>query len=263
MSFTVLTYEVKDQVAQIMLNRPKAYNSFNSLLCEELLAALEAAEHDTAVSVVTIQGMGKAFSAGGDIKEMHQSIKDNELDTIGHMAKLVFQIALTMKKMSKLVIVGTQGPVAGAAFNLVLAADLCIAADTSQFIQAFVKIGLVPDGGGMYLLTRSLGINKAMQLAVMGEVVSAEVGKDLGFVYQIVPEAELNAAVQRLAGELAQGPYRSYQTMKALIWESEFKQFESYGQVESQAQGQLGYTEDYKEGIQSFVDKRKPNFTGK
>lgn len=258
----LVTYVVQDGVGILTLQRPEAYNSFDESLCSALLQALQRAEADSSVKVILLVGAGKAFSGGGDVKAMYQSIHEGDHGTLHRMAQLVFQITLAIKSMKKLVVFAVQGAVAGAAFNMALAADLTIAAEDASFIQAFVKIGLLPDAGGLYLLTRSLGINKAMQLAVMGDVVSAEEGKDLGFVYRIVSREALTEEAFTLCQTLAKGPCQAYEGMKALMWESELKEFPSYGEQESHWQGKLGRTEDYKEGVSAFYEKRAPKFRG-
>lgn len=262
MGYTNILYQVNDGVARITLNTPSNLNAFNETMILDVLGALEEAQTDPEVKVVVIGANGKAFSGGGDIKEMIEGAKQDIVvfdKTVGPIAK----VSMTIKKMPKPVIASVYGAVAGAAFNIAVACDFCIAAENSKFIQAFVNIGLIPDAGGLFLLTRSLGINKAAHLAMLGTPVTAAEGKDLGFVYKVCPVEDLGIETDKLAAKLAKGPLVSYAYMKELIYESQFKGYEEYTKLECSKQMACGYTEDFKEGVFAFGEKRKANFSGK
>ena len=170
------------------------------------------------------------------------------------------EISLAMKHLPKPVVMCTDGAVAGAAFNMVLAADMCVASTNSRFIQAFVNVGLAPDAGGMYLLSRAVGINRAMQLAMTGEAVTAEKGKEYGFVYKVCEPEILERTTNRLVQRLAKGPVQSFRAMKQMMWASFFTNFEEYAELEVKIQNSLGETEDFREGVRAFAEGRRPKF---
>ena len=185
MDYTSILYSVANKIATITFNRPEVQNGFNVPMCKEILDAIERSEADPDVRVLLITANGKVFSVGGDLVEMKRAVEEDNQQALVEIAELVMQISFAMKKMTKPVVMATDGAVAGAAFNMVLAADMCIASTNSRFVQAFVNVGLAPDAGGMYLLTRAIGINRAMQLAMTGEAVTADKAKDYGFVYKV------------------------------------------------------------------------------
>ena len=181
MNLTTILYNVANGIGTLTFNRPDVSNGFNVTMCNEILSVIEAAEADSNVRVLLINAVGKVFSVGGDLQEMKRAVEENDQQSLVEIAELVMKISFAMKRMPKPVVISTNGAVAGAAFNMVLAADLCIASTNSRFIQAFVNVGLAPDAGGMFLLTRSVGINRAMQLAMTGEAVPADKAKEYGF----------------------------------------------------------------------------------
>lgn len=259
MAFTKLDYNVKDRVAWITLNSPKNLNAFDETMDEEVIEALALCENDPAVRAVVLTGAGKAFSAGGDIGAMYAGIKKGDADFSGEVRKIA-GVSMGIKRLSKPVIAAVHGAVAGAAFNIALACDFCIAAENVSFMQAFVNIGLIPDAGGLFLLSRAVGVNKAMELAMTGRPVSAQEGKELGFVCQIVAPEELESAAGKMANRLAAGPSASYAEMKRLMWEAQFKDMERYVTEEVKGQLHCGDTADFKEGVCAFVEKRKPQY---
>lgn len=262
MKFNTIIYEVKAGIATITFNRPEVQNGFNVPMCQEILAALDLAKEDSQVRVLLFKANGKVFSVGGDLKEMKRAVEEDDQASLVAIAELVMQISFAMKKLPKPVVMCTDGAVAGAAFNMVLAADLCIASTNSRFIQAFVNVGLAPDAGGMYLLTRAVGMNRAMQLAMTGEAVTAEKALDYGFVYKICEPDQLERLTQRLVTRLAKGPELSYKAMKEMMWAAFFTEWDAYVQLEVALQSQLGFTEDFKEGVLAHSERRRPNFKG-
>ncbi|MEG2175711.1 MAG: enoyl-CoA hydratase-related protein [Oscillibacter sp.] len=259
MEYTKLIYAVEGGVATVSLNSPKNMNAFDETLLDELVAAFGEAEGNRAVRAVILNSTGKNFSGGGDIGAMYMGIQKNDLDFDSSIAKMA-SVTVCIKKMTKPVIAAVSGAVAGAAFNVALACDFCIAAEDSKFIQAFVGIGLIPDAGGFYLLTRAVGVNKAAELAMSGRPVGAEEAKNLGFVCQTCPPDALAEAAQKLAGKLSVGPALAYAKMKELLYESSFSDFEDYIRHEVAAQTACGASDDFKEGVCAFVEKRRPNF---
>lgn len=257
-----ILYSVENHIARITLNTPENLNAFNETMIHDVIDALADAEKDANVKVIILAASGRAFSGGGDIAEMIEGAKKDVVvfdKTVGPIS----EISRNIKKSSKPVIASVFGAVAGAAFNIALACDFCIAAENTKFIQAFVNIGLIPDAGGLFLLTRAVGVNKAMHWAMLGTPVTAAEGFDYGFVYKVCAIDELETETLKLAEKLAKGPSCSYAFMKELVYESQFKGYEEYTTLECKKQLECGYTDDFKEGVFAFGEKRKAIFTGK
>jgi trans-2-decenoyl-[acyl-carrier protein] isomerase len=262
MEFLQIQYSKSNAIATITLNTPQNRNAFNERMCNEVCAALQDASEDASIRAIVLTGTGKAFSGGGDIKEMANACKDGQNIFRVTVAKIL-ELTKWIITAPKPVIASVSGAVAGAAFNIAIACDFCIATENATFIQAFANIGLIPDAGGLFLLSRSIGVNRAMQLAMLGTPVSAAEGKELGFVYQVCRAEQLEAETASLARRLANGPTFAYGRMKQLLYESQYTGYDAYAEKEVEAQYQCGFTDDFKEGIFSFTEKRKPEFHGK
>ena len=259
MRYSKILYAVSGGVATITLNSPGNLNAFGEAMINDVLAALEAADADDAAKVVVINAEGKAFSGGGDIVEMAGELKEGRM-FFDFAADRIARISHRIKKSGKPVIASVKGAVAGAAFNIVLACDFCVAAENAKFIQAFVNIGVVPDAGGLFLLSRAIGVNRAMHLAMTGKAVTAAEGEAMGFVYKTCPLDQLAEETATLAARLAGGPLLAYAAMKELMYESQFTGFEQYLPKEVNAQIAAGHTGDFKEGMAAFLEKRPPFF---
>lgn len=262
MTFERILYEVLDGVAHLTLNQPEISNGFNVPTCDEILDALAQAEADSAVRILLIKATGKVFSVGGDLAEMQRAVEEDDIPSLGRIAEQVNEIAYDLKRLPKPVVMSVDGPVAGAAFNLVLASDFCVASDKARFIQAFVGVGLAPDAGGIYLLTRSIGINRATQITMTGEPVSAEKGLEYGFVYKVCESDKLEKTTERLITKLLRNSDNSYKAIKEMIWCSEFAGWKDYAELEIGLQQSLAMKEDFKEGVQAYTEKRRPKFKG-
>lgn len=261
MEFNKIKFTVDDGIGSIVLNSVENLNAFNEPMIDEVLHSLELCKNDSQVKVVVISAEGRAFSCGGDIREMYDGINEGRVvfeTTVDKIGK----ISLNIKKMPKPVIFSVHGAVAGAAFNIALASDFCLAAENTKFIQSFVKIGLVPDAGGIYLLSKAIGVNKTNQLIFTGRAVDADEALSLGIIYNKYQLELLKSETLKFAHDLACGPLVSYAHMKNLIYESQFTGFESHIEREVDAQITCGYTSDFKEGITAFMEKRKPQFKG-
>lgn len=262
MEFEKIKYSEKNGIVSIIMNSPKNLNALNEPMLDDLMVALDMCADDETVKVVVISGAGKGFSAGGDIGMMLKGLESGE-QKLGAGVRKAGMVALKIRNLRKPVIASVHGPVAGAGFNFALLCDFRIAAENSKFIQAFVNIGLVPDMGGTFLLTRMLGAARATELIMTGRPVGTEEALSLGLVNQVVPAEKLEEATMKFAGKLAALPSVSLGKMKGLINRAAFMGFENDLENETEYQIQCTNTEDFKEGIRSFAEKRKPNFQGK
>lgn len=262
MEFKNIIFTVDQGVATITLNTPNNLNSLSGPMYDDITAALYICDNQSDIRAVVINANGRAFCGGGDIAEMVEGLRVGDLG-FDVLAPKANHISKMIKQLSKPVIASVHGAVAGAAFNIAIACDLCIAAEDAKFIQAFVNIGLIPDAGGMFLLTRAIGVNKAMELAMLGRVVKADEAVQLGLVYKKCAKEDLGKETMELARKLANGPGRAYAELKKLVYESQYQDFEKYMSLESATQVKLGTTADFKEGITSFLEKRPAIFEGK
>ena len=258
-----IIYQIEDDVAVITLNRPQVLNGFHIPMCEEILEALSLAEEDPAVHFILINANGKVFSVGGDLVEMKRAVDEDDIPSLTKIAELVNTISYKMKQIPKPVLMEVDGAVAGAAANMAVAADFCLATDKAKFIQAFVGVGLAPDAGGIYLLSRSIGVTRAAQLAMTGEALTAEKAMDWGLVYKVCEAATLEKTRDQVLKKLRRGSANSYAAIKKLVWESQFKDWQDYATLELHLQESLAKTEDFKEGVRAHSERRRPKFSGK
>lgn len=263
MAYQTIRYEVIDSIAILTLDRPDVSNGFNIPMCEEILNAIQLAENDETVKILQIQAEGSVFSVGGDLVEMKRAVDEDDIGSLVKIAELVNDISFALKKIPKIVLMVTDGAVAGAAANMAVAADFVIASSKTKFIQAFVGVGLAPDAGGIFLLSRAIGSNRASQLAITGEGLSADKALEYGIVYKLAEPEKLEKIVAQVLKKLLRGSVNSYVAIKQLVWESQFKDWESYRQLELAMQESLAYKEDFKEGVRAHTERRRPIFIGK
>lgn len=263
MAYQTIRYEVIDSIAILTLDRPDVSNGFNIPMCEEILNAIQLAENDETVKILQIQAEGSVFSVGGDLVEMKRAVDEDDIGSLVKIAELVNDISFALKKIPKIVLMVTDGAVAGAAANMAVAADFVIASSKTKFIQAFVGVGLAPDAGGIFLLSRAIGSNRASQLALTGEGLSADKALEYGIVYKLAEPEKLEKIVAQVLKKLLRGSVNSYAAIKQLVWESQFKDWESYRQLELAMQESLAYKEDFKEGVRAHAERRRPIFIGK
>ena len=263
MAYQTIRYEVIDSIAILTLDRPDVSNGFNIPMCEEILNAIQLAENDETVKILQIQAEGSVFSVGGDLVEMKRAVDEDDIGSLVKIAELVNDISFALKKIPKIVLMVTDGAVAGAAANMAVAADFVIASSKTKFIQAFVGVGLAPDAGGIFLLSRAIGSNRASQLAITGEGLSADKALEYGIVYKLAEPEKLEKIVAQVLKKLLRGSVNSYAAIKQLVWESQFKDWESYRQLELAMQESLAYKEDFKEGVRAHTERRRPRFIGK
>lgn len=256
MSYETLLYEVGSGIGSITLNRPEKLNSFNDKLHKEFIDVLRKAERDEAVRCLVITGAGRGFCAGQDLEAVGNR-------PVGAIVRQYYNIWVSrIRSMEKPVLAAVNGVAAGAGASLALACDLIIMSEKASFIQAFVKVGLVPDTGASYLLPRLIGYHKAMELALFGDKVTAQQALELGLCNRVVAEAEFTQAVGEWAGRLAKGP-RSMGWMKRQFSRGLEQSFEEILELEAYGQEAAAGTADAKEAIAAFLEKREPHFTGR
>jgi len=254
--------ELRDGVLKLTLNRPDVLNSFNARMADELSAALAGAERDGAVRALLLTGTGRAFCAGQDLSEVMPR-EQGAMPDLGEVVERQYNpIVRTIRTIEKPVVCAVNGVAAGAGANIALACDLVIAAEGATFVQSFAKIGLIPDSGGTFLLPRLIGLQRATALAMLGEKLDAGRAKDWGLVYDVVPAATLADTSFELARRLAAMPTRALGLIKRGFNAGMRNELDAQLALEVELQRECGRTEDYAEGVQAFVEKRKPRFSG-
>ena len=264
MSQPIVDYQVNNHIATITFNDPKSLNAFGTPLKNNVLKALDAAAADDQVRVIILQGSGGNFSSGGDIREMLGSTesRDAVLNMARGLTAGVGDITRKIRKISKPVIARINGACAGAGMNIALACDFRVATDNAKFLQAFVNIGLVPDAGGIYLLTQLIGAAKATELVMLGEQLTAAKAQDLGLINAVVSVDELDAAVAKLTDRLTSLPSLALAAMKQSINQVAYAGLDIALDQEVIYQMQMALTEDFKEGVTAFMQKRPAQFKG-
>lgn len=262
MEYKFIEFGLSDGVATIKLNRPDLLNSFNIEMGWNVQDALKKCAENNDVRVVIITGAGRAFSAGQDLAEAVP--KDQPLADLGKILDENYNPTIKLiREIEKPVIAAVNGVAAGAGANLALACDIVVASEKASFVQAFSKIGLIPDSGGTYFLPRLIGFQKASALMMMGDKVSAQDAEKLGMVYKVFDESEFSEKVKELAERIAKMPTRGLVLTKKALNLSMNNSLDDQLEVEKQLQVAAGNTSDYKEGVQAFLEKREPKFNGK
>lgn len=262
MTFETIEYTKRDGVALIRFSRPQEMNAITLALASEMRQALDDAGDDEAVRAVLLTGSGRAFCAGGDVRAFHAGLDGPPEHLRGIL--LHFHAAIArMAALDKPVIGAVNGVAAGAGMALSLAVDLAIAAESATFVMAYTRIGASPDGSSTYFLPRVVGVRKAMELALLNEPLTATDALHLGLVNQVVPDAELEEASGTLAARLAAGPTRAYARTRRLIRESLSNDLAVQLEAEGESIIASATTEDFREGVGAFVEKRRPAFKGR
>jgi len=259
MSETII-FEKHAQVAIIRLNRPSVFNSFNREMALALQSKLDELAIDDTVRAIVLTGEGKAFCAGQDLAEVVAQDGPTMQTILGeHYNPIIRRI----RTVAKPIIAAVNGVAAGAGANIALACDIVLAAENASFIQAFSKIGLIPDSGGTFFLPRLIGFQKASALAMTGEKVSANDAEKMGMIYKVLPAESYMEDVLKLAHEMASMPTAALGLIKATLNQSMTNNLDEQLALEEINQIKAGASNDFKEGVAAFIEKRKPVFTGK
>ena len=265
MSQALTNYQVQDHIATITMNDPKTLNAFSTPLKNAIMEALNNADNDSEVRVIVLQGGGGNFSSGGHIGEMLENGMESEalVAKLDFMLREVAEVSLKLRNIHKPIIAKLEGAVAGARMNLALTCDFRIAADNAKFVQAFVNIGLIPDAGGIYLLNQLIGAAKTTEMVMLGDKLKAEDMARLDLVNKVVSKEELDAEVTALATRLSQLPGKALASMKHMINVHAFSGLNEALDMEVEQQNMMAVTDDFKEGITAFMEKRKAVYQGK
>lgn len=253
--------KIADGIASITLDRPKVFNSFNREMALNLQETLDACAVDSKVRAIVITGEGDAFCAGQDLKEVTSPDLNPGFKKI--LEEHYNPIVMRIRTIEKPILAAVNGVAAGAGANIALACDIVIASEKANFIQAFSKIGLIPDSAGTFFLPRLVGFQMASALAMLGDKVSAQEAERLGMIYKCVPSEEFSTTVEAVAKKLATMPTKALGMTKRLLNESMNNGLEAQLKLESQFQIEAAQSADYQEGVAAFIEKRKPNFKGK
>ena len=264
MSAPHLLAETKDGIGWLTLNRPESLNALSMEMRDLLVEHTAKFEKDPKVRCVVIRGAGDHFQAGGDIKGFHKSLTtEKEAHLAGFEMRVVkaHQAIYQIRRMNKPVIASVQGAAAGFGLSLILNCDLAIAADDSYFTLAYRHIGLSADGGATYFLPRVVGERKALEIALLGERFTAQEAKEQNILNWVVPKAQLAAETEKLARKLADGPTFALGVAKRLIRTSFDNSWDEHSHREAEGLAACAATDDHFEGLNAFLEKRKPNFT--
>jgi 2-(1,2-epoxy-1,2-dihydrophenyl)acetyl-CoA isomerase len=262
MSYETILFSVDGGIARLTLNRPDKLNSFNTQMHGEVRDALRRLPGSDA-RVLVLTGAGRGFCAGQDLGDRAVAPGSQGVDLGESIEQHYKPLVLALHTLPMPVIAAVNGVAAGAGANIALACDLVIAASSASFVQAFAKLGLLPDSGGTWTLPRLVGNARALGLTLLGNKLAAEQAQAWGMIWQCVPDAELGATVDALAKALAAAPTRGLAATKAAIRGSWQHSMAEQLDIERDVQRELGRSIDYAEGVAAFLEKRSPRFTGR
>lgn len=254
-----IIFEKSESIATITLNRPEKYNSGTKELTHAFQSALDDCAADLNIRAIVVTGKGKAFCAGQDLGE----VVDPNGPPLEEIVNMHYNpIIRKIRSCPKPIIAAVNGVAAGAGANIALACDIVVAAESASFIQAFSKIGLIPDSGGTFTLPRLIGFARASAFMMLGEKVSARDAADMGMIYKCVADEEFQESISKLSHKLANMPTKGLAYTKHLLNQSMTNDLDKQLALEHEYQNKAGQTFDYKEGVDAFLEKRKPNFKG-
>lgn len=266
MSAGHLQTDIADAVAWVTFDRPQVLNAYSVEMRDELIPFLRAIEHDEAVRCVVLRGAGENFMAGGDVKsfvaEMAKPLEERRARFEG-LCHAMHPIIYLLRRLPKPVLASVAGACAGLGVSFVLASDLAIAADTASFTMAYVKIGTTPDGGASFFLPRTVGMKRAMEMALLSERMDATRAERMGLINRVVPAEQLEAQTRELASRLARGATQAMARTKALLSRAFSHDLETHLQMEAESFAACTVTADMSEGIGAFVQKRPATFNNR
>lgn len=263
MSHSFIAYETNQGVATLVLNRPDVLNSFNRPMAQEVQQVLQAAATEEAVRVLVLTGAGRAFCAGQDLTEVLPAPGAPPAD-LGETVGFTYNpIIRALRHLEKPVVCAVNGVAAGAGANIALACDLVLASEKASFVQSFANIGLIPDSGGTFFLPRLVGLPRATAMMMLGEKIRAPDAEAMGLIYRCVSPDALMPEAMDLANRLAQMPTKGLGLTKRALNAAFTQDLDTHLDYEQQLQSEAGYSEDYNEGVQAFLEKRKPVFKGR
>jgi len=263
MGYQTLVTIVENGVSWITLNRPDKLNAFNEQMGADLLEALKDGERSAEVRCIVLTGQGRAFSVGEDLNVNKETYSSGKQVLLGEVLKRKYNpIVQRIRKMDKPVVAGVNGVTAGAGLGLALACDLRTASSKATFHEAFIKVGLAPDSGTSFWLTRIVGLAKAMEVAMMGEPIDSTMALNLGLVNWVFPDDKFLEETKRIAERLAKGPTRALALTKRALNRAIVVDMDSSLEYEAYLQDIAGRTRDHMEGVNAFFDKREASFTG-
>ncbi|NNF61326.1 MAG: 2-(1,2-epoxy-1,2-dihydrophenyl)acetyl-CoA isomerase [Gammaproteobacteria bacterium] len=263
MTYETIELRLTDGYAELTLNRPDALNSFNTAMHAEVKDALARVEHDDEIRALLLTGAGRGFCAGQDLSDRQVNKGDDPVD-LGHTLDTLYNPLV--RKLASLplpVVCAVNGVAAGAGANIALACDIVLAARSARFIQAFCKIGLLPDSGGTWILPRLVGRARAAALAFLGEPLSASDAADWGLIYRAVDDEQLLPQAREMCAHFATQPTLGLAGIKQALRASWANDFDQQLELERDLQQKLGRSADYREGVAAFLEKRQPTFRGR
>jgi 2-(1,2-epoxy-1,2-dihydrophenyl)acetyl-CoA isomerase len=263
MKFENIKFEVEAGIARLTLNRPDKLNSFTEDMHAELRVALDSIQNDSKVRVLVLTGAGRAFSAGQDLADRAMQMVDGKMPDIGNVVEKNYkQLVLRLQNLRVPTIAAVNGIAAGAGASVALACDLVIAAKSASFLQAFSKIGLIPDTGGTWFLPQRVGMARAMGLALLAEKLPAEKAAEWGLIWECVGDDDFPARIDALAKQLSTAPTKALVRTRQAMHAAPGHTLEQQLSFEGGMMRELGWSPDYAEGVKAFMEKRAPNFTG-
>lgn len=264
MEYETILFRKKEPIATVTLNRPESLNALNVTLCNELLDALKKCGRDKEIRAVVLTGVGKAFCAGGDVRDMRDFLREHPHDDPGKIIEeIVFAfnpVLLFLREIKKPVIGAINGICSGGGAGVAQACDILIAAESAKIHMAYSAIAEVPDGGNSFFLTQTVGLHKASELIFTGDIIDAHEAYRLGIFNQIVPDEDLVSEAEKLAKRLAHGPVFAIGLTKSLLNKAVSGSLETQLELEKEAVITCAGTREFKEGITAFFEKRKPDF---
>jgi 2-(1,2-epoxy-1,2-dihydrophenyl)acetyl-CoA isomerase len=262
MYYETIEFAVEAGIARLTLNRPDRLNSFNTQMHGELRAALAALQADSRARVLVLSGNGRGFCAGQDLSDPAVAADGDAADLGESIENNYRPLVLALRALPMPVIAAVNGVAAGAGANIALACDIVIAAQSASFIQAFCKLGLVPDSGGTWFLPRLIGNARALGLAMLGDKLSATQAEAWGLIWRCVEDSQFKSVVDELARQLAAAPTLGLARTKQAIYAGWGQGLAQQLDLERDYQRELGYSNDYREGVAAFTAKRSPHFVG-